>query len=134
MTDREAMQQALDALKVAAPCHNPAGTLRQSIDNAIAALRSRMEQPEQEPVAWCRLAYNTDGSVYADNLTFTKDSYCDVPLYTTPPAAAPLHPLTDEEILDCGPCQPDAIWSYIDQIYFARAVEAKLREKNGGAA
>lgn len=57
---REELQQALDALKVAAPCHNPAGTLRQSIDNAINALHARLEQPVEQPepvsrdmTVWC---------------------------------------------------------------------------------
>ncbi len=38
--------------------------------------------------------------------------------------------LTDEEILNFGPGQPDAVWSYEDQLYFARAIEAALRSRN----
>jgi hypothetical protein len=33
-------------------------------------------------------------------------------------------PLRDEQIFDFGPGQPDAVWSYEDQLYFARAIEA----------
>ena len=43
MTDRELMQQALDALD----SDNPDIQLRAAI-----ALRNRLAQPEQEPVAW----------------------------------------------------------------------------------
>jgi hypothetical protein len=41
----------------------------------------------------------------------------------THPAPAQ-QPLSDEQILDFGPGQPDAVWSYEDQLYFARAIEA----------
>ena len=33
------------------------------------------------------------------------------------------HPLTDKQILDLGPGQPDAVWNYDSQVYFARAIE-----------
>jgi hypothetical protein len=45
MTDREAMQQALDALDTARPACFADNTL-EAIDNAITALRSRLAQPE----------------------------------------------------------------------------------------
>lgn len=35
----------------------------------------------------------------------------------------PRQPLTDEKILSYGPGENDAVWSYEDQIYFARAIE-----------
>jgi hypothetical protein len=38
--------------------------------------------------------------------------------------------LTQDEILAFGPGQSDAVWSYEDQLYFARTIEAKLKEKN----
>jgi hypothetical protein len=49
MTDRKAMQQALEALEVAT---TPLAKDRQEVLRAQAALRERLAQPEQEPVAW----------------------------------------------------------------------------------
>lgn len=49
MTDRELMQQALEALEVAT---TPLAKDRQEVLRAQAALRERLAQPEQEPVAW----------------------------------------------------------------------------------
>ena len=45
MTDRELMQQALDALHTARPACFADNTL-EAIDNAIVALRERLAQPE----------------------------------------------------------------------------------------
>jgi hypothetical protein len=47
------------------------------------------------------------------------------------PAAPAQQPLSDDQILDFGPGQPDAIWSYEDQLYFAREIEAAhgIKEK-----
>lgn len=44
MTDREVMQQALEALR-SVQDHRP----NDETNNAIAALRKRLAQPEQEP-------------------------------------------------------------------------------------
>ena len=51
MTDRELMQQALEALIKAHPYSNSNKDL-DGHSEAIAALRERLAQPEQEPVAW----------------------------------------------------------------------------------
>jgi len=71
MTDKEAMKLALEALQ----------TLmieRGSIyDKAITAIKERLAQPEQEPVAWM----DVDGNVSDNN-----DHKCfPIPLYTFPP-------------------------------------------------
>ena len=51
MTDRELMQQALDALKVMRPACFAKTTLK-AADTSIVALSDRLAQPEQEPMAW----------------------------------------------------------------------------------
>jgi len=74
MTDKEAMKLALDALE----------TLmieRGSVyEKAIAALKERLAQQEQEPVAWLdpwtRNNVTTDYDAYGNN---------GIPLYTAPP-------------------------------------------------
>jgi hypothetical protein len=102
----------------------------------------------QEPVAW-RVKVETklrDGSVDVGyQLRNEKLSVYDEPLYTTPPAPQPVlvktyHDgkpwpvapkpwvgLTDEEFVDL--CDTD-----LGTASLIRAIEAKLREKNGGAA
>ena len=79
-----------------------------------------LAQPEQEPVAWMGAHDHTD-------LYYRKPPQVDVvPLYTVPPHRKPL---TDEEIKRMA-----AKW-FLSMYWplcntFARAIEAKLKEKN----
>jgi hypothetical protein len=61
MTDRELMQQALDALEYAADATKPEGLhgCECLICKTITALRDRLAKPEQEPVG--KFAQFTDG-------------------------------------------------------------------------
>ena len=127
MTDRELMQQALDALVSSRvfvtsreKIKHPEGT--DWYDKRITALREALAQPEQEPVAWMGAHDRTD-------LYCRKPPQADViPLYTAPPQRE-WQGLTDDEILE------EYRQSYGDDgdltdVYFARAIEAKLKEKN----
>ena len=85
------------------------------------------KQPEQEPVAW--VAYE-NGEKHG--IDFDEDDIAKLPvgtmLYTAPPQRE-WQGLTDEEILE------EYRQSYGDDgnltdVYFARAIEAKLKEKN----
>ena len=92
---------------------------------AITAIKEALAQPEQEPVAIlhrypskCRMTVE-----YTDEITEVREG--SWPLYTTPPQSKPL---TDEEIIlivaDCASSHQHT------DIHFARAIEAKLKEKN----
>lgn len=81
MTDREVMQQALEALEGVVRAHSyESGT---PVD-AITALRARLAEPEPEPVAWM----DVDDQGNRLSLRFWSDGNKEeVPLYThTPPA------------------------------------------------
>ncbi|MEY4345280.1 MAG: hypothetical protein RL032_1112 [Pseudomonadota bacterium] len=88
MTDlRQAAQQALEALE-----HHSAIKHPQQIhyrDTAIAALRTALEQPEQEaePVAWM-VTYGGLTHIKYTLPSKVVDTHYQ-PLYTTPPAAQP---------------------------------------------
>ena len=101
MTDRELMQQALDAL-------GRYQVKRQDFDrfaDEIASLRERLAQPEQEPVAWMWDYKRLDGHVETKVIFAQRYSPGDLayvlggknatPLYTAPPQRKPL---TDDEI------------------------------------
>ena len=134
MTDRELMQQALDALfnlRWAASERDKKNRIRQfdefmdGSDEAIEALRARLAQPEQEPVAWLYRTNNT-----WEHVSFVEppdDAYDEGslrPVYTTPPQREWVG-LTDEEIHSTNGYEEDR------SLYrFARAIEAKLKEKN----
>jgi len=96
MTDRELMQQALDALHVAVSW----GTWLRGLE-AVEALRNRLAQPEQEPVAWrFKETKNKPWSISDDGYYISckrTSGYIIEPLYTTPPQRKQL---TDEEIAD----------------------------------
>ena len=94
MTDREAMQQALESLeRVALHLMRP-----QDVE-VMQALRTALEQPEQEPVARCKLI-KTNGIFSKAEVTWIGDKLpVEGPLYTTPPAAQ-RKPLTDAQIDD----------------------------------
>ena len=107
MTDRELMQQALEALDAYS---------WEQVQSATAALRERLAQPEQEPVAWMW----KDGTITSDpdraDGTWT-------PLYTTPPRREWVG-LTDEEKLHLE------IMGGKSDVMLAEVIEDKLKEKN----
>jgi hypothetical protein len=143
------MQQALEALELLAKYENPATKIQvrkpkdggpivtmyphKVATEAAAPLRERLAQPEQEPVAHtlncvCGAVWDikADGS---EEMVHTPD--------ITPPQRKPL---TDEEISDAVR-EADFDWHYGWTLEdeepnrftkFARAIEAKLKEKNNG--
>ena len=124
MTDRELMQQALEALENT----TPTGFNMESDKRfyaAIAALRERLAKPEQEPVAW---VWPTDWELSPeDAFSWVQTAHHTIPLYTAPPRREWVG-LTEEEIKElCAANGWDSSWQ---SMLFARAIEAKLREKN----
>ena len=124
LTDRELMQQALEALGLVVWTNNP------PVNAAIAALRERLAREEQElaemeqePVAWR----------YRGNLhEFDPSDWAEgpvTPLYTAPQRREWVG-LTGEEI---GLLTTGDGWSHLETpalALFARAIEKLLKEKN----
>ena len=97
MTDREIMQQALDALEIAEVdgncCYEATELLR-------TLLTQPAPQPEQEPVAWGVFDHNLHDMFFTkedaqEMVRLKGDGSTVKPLYTTPPQRKPL---TDEWI------------------------------------
>ena len=117
---RKAAEMALEALEW------NYGTDLENIENCMAwldkmnatipALRQALSQPEQEPAAWIHT--RCGHPLY---LSFQYHAE-DVPLYTAPPKREWVG-VTYDEVYEFV-CTTD---SYID---FAKAIEAKLKEKN----
>ena len=152
MTDRELLQQALDALEA----WDARGRLR-----VIEAIRTRLAQPEPniqwvelsdndaeelkaaiekegrkpnatltnegtmpEPVAWAKL---TNGLLLDFILPEEHESYegeYTIPLYTAPPKKEWVGLTDDERYLNDGRSE--------EEIEYAKSIEAKLKEKNNG--
>ena len=112
MTDRELMQQALDAM-----LNNP-DDISDEMFESIKALKERLAQAKQEPVAWMYDCGN-GGRMYAEELDNVPGW---IPLYTAPHQ---WQGLTDDEIEEAGHLR-------MLPYSFARAIEAKLKEKNNG--
>lgn len=110
----------IDRLKEEWAQLEPVDPLRGLISDAIDALAERPAQ--QEPVAWIYEFYADRGHL---GLAFEPQRSADnTPLYGAPQPLREWVDLTDEEleiINDCGDT---------DSYKFARAIEAKLREKN----
>jgi hypothetical protein len=91
MTDKEVMQQALEALEGVYLSLQLPDLLK--VVGPITALREALEQPKQEPVAW---QYKTAeaGIFVSDQLPqdvqVWQDIEWSIPLYTTPPQRKPL--------------------------------------------
>jgi hypothetical protein len=116
---REEAQSVLDALQCATPPTFSAKIV-EDWQSAVEFLRARLAQPEPEPVA----------DKYLMEVECTKcGAKQDGVLTVTAPPQREWQSLTDEEILG------EYRQSYGDDgnltdVYFARAIEAKLKEKN----
>ena len=108
MTDKELLRQVLNTETI------------EDVWKVKQTIRTRLTQPEPEPVAWMQNDM--------EHFSLWPDEWHVVPLYTVPPQREFIV-LTDEEIagtsVECAVTTPS-------DIYFARAIEAKLREKNFG--
>ena len=115
MTDRELMQQALDLLDDINQCSLPPTgiPLPAEIDHVMEALRARLAQPEQEPVAW-------------ELNKVILNSIRDSSEIVAPPQRE-WQGLTDEEIENFV----QAVWPReATSTDYIRAIEAKLKAKN----
>lgn len=120
---REEAQQVLDALQAVWKMDR---SMKHS--EAIETLRARLAEPEPEPVAWL----DSDGFPWSKEgiaCRSTKDTY--EPLYTAQPQRE-WQTLTDEEITACIQMGKSGyLDGFVKPLATSRAVEAKLKEKNG---
>ena len=120
MTDRELMQQALEALEL--ECKGYADKVTRNLP-LITSLRERLAQDDEKPVAW--MHKSPAGFTY-----FRKKKQDAVfnpqPLYTASTRRQWVH-LTNEEheqiAVDCGCMSAD--W-----VFYGALVERKVKEKN----
>ena len=125
----EALKLALEALEEINKLSigENAICLPAEIDTAMDAIRKALaEQPaqHQEPVAWAFLNGQYAHIVWGKQRP--DDEIHTIPLYTSPPASKPWVGLSTDEIYDMyNEPRSDA-----EMVEFARAIEAKLREKN----
>jgi hypothetical protein len=134
MMSREAMQMALEALEDANDVARMEFSDEDYYSEAINALRQALEI-ETEPVAWASsLDFDDDDQeiIPAKDKGKLGTSNCDIPLYTAPPKQ--WVGLTDEDIAKAVShlydSQTARNMGLNDDVVTARAIEAKLKEKN----
>ena len=120
MTKDEALKRAFDWY----------GSGNQDPDEFEELILSIVAQPKQEPVAYSYTSRITGAQGFSHHPMprfIDSESWDIKPIYTSPPASKPWQGLTDEEIEQV--CVPfgAAMLSFTE---VARAIEAKLREKN----
>ena len=120
---------SIEAMKLALDCLEDIFGKDKIDVGAINALRQAIADAEkQEPVAW--RSWNDKDKFGFWDTKAEAESWCDLdfdsePLYTTPPPQRTWVGLTDDEISASSK-------GHMTRIGFARAVEAKLKEKNCG--
>lgn len=140
----DALKLALDALMEATKIH--ASSCKCSICRAVIVAQDALaseasEQPrgeatlaqQQEPVAWVGSLKDPQPHCVT-NLKYCSSAQWDtgyhlkyIPLYTSPQPSKPWVGLSNDEIYDMyNEPRSDA-----EMVEFARAIEAKLKEKNG---
>ena len=150
MSDRELMQQALEALRTLhdenmdyLTRNNLGGENNQCMVFAretITALRERLAQPVQEPLATVESVATVVSESGNQEITMSWWHEPALPvgtkLYTSPPKAAEWVGLTADEIWKCNKAKSgSAVEFHICYAHqnvedFAESIEAKLKEKN----
>ena len=131
MTERETLKLALKALEEAwyhVGTFQPTEKAIDLYDEARAAIKEALAQPEQEPVAWVSttellvMRGNALGGAkeWRISLGLVKQDG-DVGLYTTPPQRKPL---TDKEIMNIAQVSCIGISPREDTLNFAKVIEA----------
>jgi hypothetical protein len=123
---QEALKLALEALELCNGAETVEGVVIYTNKEITAIKEALSQRTEQEPVAY--LCENAVGHKY---FRWKKPSstYKPIALYTTPPQRT-WHGLTDEEI-DYIYTGIRAVHHDVDSDVLCRAIEAKLKEKNG---
>jgi hypothetical protein len=138
MTKDETLKLALETLKrCVATCFDPyaheqvMSRPEHFVNQTITAIKEALAQLEQEPVAYLtkRKLGGSEGLLRADMVDRSaknQETHYFIPLYTAPPQRTWVG-LTDGVMCDIA--IEHGLMS-IDWIDFARAIEAKLKEKN----
>ena len=129
------MEQAVTALRQQIALEKMAENARELGLDYDAKPDERLMKMPDEPVAWmypsdyekCLTSEHVAEVTSVECTSVRTGEKTTIPLYTRPQPAAQWVGLTDEEI-------EDACWTEVDRrlTSFARDIEAKLREKNGG--
>ena len=131
MNDRELLQQALDSLEWAERRYSHANL--DLFNKPIEAIRTRLAQPEPEPVAYGFQNTAVTGSnrwLMLREEVPTDDQYDGqlwTPLYTAPPAKEWAGLTDDEYELMAEKRVTNYFFNTLD---YAHDIEAKLRDKN----
>jgi hypothetical protein len=105
--------------------------INKQTDEAIAAIKKALAQQEQEPVALPCCGYTDASAVKWNPLNGVVQCHNCGQTYTTPQRT--WVGLAEEEIKPCWSeaCQTDLELTSQLVVYFAKAIEAKLKQKNG---
>ena len=133
MTKDEALRMALEALEADEldMVDDGSGNMVFRKEQAIAAIKKALSEPEQEPVAWMfqhdetgRMNYVSNDGIHDPTMFLGMNPrYALVcPLYTTPPQREFVG-LTYEE-------KHEIRYSHMNSAEFIEFIEAKLKEKN----
>ena len=131
MDKDEALKLALEALNTPRPTDSYPPLWRsyeKTINDAITAIKQALAAPVQEPVAW-RYDLKQTGSFAGVSTEYSriklKIGQNWTPLYTTPPAA-------QRQWVGLTAGERDALFTkHYQWDDYGRAIEAKLKEKNG---
>ena len=120
---REEAQQVMDALEA----HADIGI---RANKAIKTLRAKLSAPEPEPVAWMEIEnYLDEENLWCERKVLSEyDNGRNMPLYTAPPQREWVG-LTDDKYEAMA--EQYVTNCYFDTLKYAKAIEAKLKEKNG---
>ena len=126
MTDRELLDDLLNGC-VMAKGQGKRSDNTAILEEMIEIIRTRLTQPELEPVAWLD-PYG--GLISAKAMQFAAGidiARHTIPLYSAPPKKEWVG-LTDEEVKQLS----DYCVDVRDEIEFIRAIEEEIKEKNNG--